>query len=285
MSIAIVDHFRPVVAGHSAVLFDLWGVIHNGVAPFPGALRTLASLYEAGIPAILLSNAPRRGIDVDVRLAEMGIPRDHYLRVVASGDLVRHALDVPEPPFGRKFLFWGKPSDRSILAGLEFTEVTAAAEADFVLCAGLEDAVRQTVGDYRAGLEAALAHRLPLVCANPDYQVMHGDTLEPCAGALALEYERMGGTAHWYGKPFASAYDFCRGVLGETVFRGAIMVGDTIRTDIVGARDAGIASVLIASGIHAAEAIVDGRLDPGRIRAACADAGVAPKAILQHLDW
>lgn len=285
MHMALASSFAQVVTGHGAVLFDLWGVIHNGVRPFPGALRTLAGLHAAGIPAILLSNAPRRGVDVDARLAEMGIPRHHYLRVVASGDLVRHALDVPQPPFGRRFLFWGKPSDRSILAGLDFTEVDTAAAADFVLCAGLDDVLSETVDDYRPRLDAAGARDLPLVCANPDFQVMHGDTMEPCAGALALAYEQAGGRAFWYGKPYSSAYDFCRNILGDNVFRTAIMVGDTIRTDIVGARDAGIASVLVASGIHAAEAMVDGKVDMARMQAACDQAGVAPKAVMAALDW
>ncbi|MDF1722074.1 MAG: TIGR01459 family HAD-type hydrolase [Minwuia sp.] len=285
MTIPAIENLAPVAADHDAFLFDLWGVVHNGVQAFPGAVRTLEGLAAAGRPVILLSNAPRLGTDVDQRLQEMGIDRGLYRRVVASGDLVRHGMNLHDAPFGRRFLFWGKPADRSVLAGLDFTEVTDPTGADFVLCAGLDDVTRETVADYQPRLQAARDAGLVLVCANPDYVVQHGDTLEPCAGALALAYEDLGGTAHWYGKPYANAYDYCRSVLEDVDFSRCLMIGDTIRTDIQGAHDAGIAAVLVASGVHSSDFLVDGAVDTSAVAAACAAAGVAPRAVMPRLDW
>ena len=57
----------PNLAGVSALagdydgfVLDLWGVIHDGVEPYPGALDCLARLRAAGKATVLLSNAPRR---------------------------------------------------------------------------------------------------------------------------------------------------------------------------------------------------------------------------------
>lgn len=285
MTIPAIDHLEPLAADHDAFLFDLWGVVHNGVQAFPGAVRTLAGLAATNRPVILLSNAPRLGTDVDARLQEMGIGRALYRRVVASGDLVRHAMVKGDAPHGRRFVFWGKPGDRSILGGLDFTEVTDPAAADFLLCAGLDDVLTETVADYQPRLQAVLDAGLPLVCANPDYVVQHGDTLEPCAGALALAYQDMGGTVHWFGKPFANAYDYCRDVLADVDFSRCLMIGDTVRTDIQGAQDAGISSVLIASGVHSADFVVDGQVDTARVTRACAAAGVTPRVVMAMLDW
>jgi len=285
MTIPAIQHLEAIAAEHDAFLFDLWGVVHNGLRAFPGALRTLEGLAAANKPVILLSNAPRLGIDVDTRLQEMGVGRELYRRVVASGDLVRHAMTTGNAPFGRRYLFWGKPSDRSILGDLDFTEVTDPREADFVLCAGLEDVLTETVADYQPRLQAARDAGLVLVCANPDFGVQHGDTLEPCAGALALAYEELGGTAHWYGKPFANAYDYCRTVLADVDFSRCLMIGDTVRTDVKGAHDAGIASVLIASGVHSGDFLDDGVVDTAAVTRACADAGVSPRAVMALLDW
>ncbi|GJL89829.1 MAG: haloacid dehalogenase [Minwuia thermotolerans] len=285
MNVPAIDHLEPLAREHDAFLFDLWGVVHNGVRVFPGSLRTLQGLAAQGRPVILLSNAPRLGQDVDRRLQEMGIARDLYRRVVASGDLVRHAMVTQDAPFGRRFLFWGKGADRSIVAGLGYEEVTDPAAADFLLCAGLDDVTRETVADYQPRLQSVLDAGLPLVCANPDYIVQHGDTLEPCAGALALAYQDMGGTSHWFGKPFANAYDYCRNELEGLDFSRSLMIGDTIRTDIRGATDAGISSVLVASGVHAGDFVRDGAVDTDAVSAACAEAGVAPRAVMAMLDW
>lgn len=285
MTIPAIQHLETLAADHDAFLFDLWGVVHDGVQAFPGSVRTLEGLAAANRPVILLSNAPRLGVDVDARLQQMGIGRALYRRVVASGDLVRHAMTTGNAPFGRRFVFWGKPGDRSILGGLDFTEVTDPAEADFLLCAGLDDVLTETVADYQPRLQAVLDAGLPLVCANPDYVVQHGDTLEPCAGALALAYQDMGGTVHWFGKPFANAYDYCRGELTGVDFSRCLMIGDTIRTDVQGAHDAGISSVLIASGVHSAEFVIDGQVDTSRVAQACAAAGVTPRAVMTMLDW
>jgi len=285
MPVPVIAHLEPVAQDHDAFLFDLWGVVHNGVQAFPGAVRTLRGLAAMGRPVILLSNAPRLGQDVDTRLQEMGIGRDLYRRVVASGDLVRHAMVTQDAPWGRKFLFWGKGPDRSILAGLDFEEVTDPAAADFLLCAGLDDVTTETVADYRPRLKAVLDAGLPMVCANPDFVVQHGDTLEPCAGALALAYQQMGGTSHWFGKPFANAYDYCRNELADLDFSRCLMLGDTIRTDIRGATDAGISSVLIASGVHSGDFLTDGGIDEAAVSAACAQEGVAPRAVMAMLDW
>ncbi len=40
------------------------------------------------------------------------------------------------------------------------------------------------------------------------------------------------------------------------------MIGDSFRTDIAGANRAGLRSLFTAGGIHAAEIMRDGRLDP-----------------------
>jgi len=50
---------------YDGLIVDLWGVVHDGVAPLPGALECLRALIEAGKRVVLLSNAPRRSSDRD----------------------------------------------------------------------------------------------------------------------------------------------------------------------------------------------------------------------------
>ncbi|WP_416899679.1 MAG: TIGR01459 family HAD-type hydrolase [Minwuia sp.] len=285
MTIDVTDHIAPIAARYDAFLFDLWGVVHNGLEAYSGALRTLSALKNAGKTVILLSNAPRLGTDVDPFIARMGVERDQYLRVVASGDMVRLALAEKRIDPGRRFLFWGKGQDRSITAGLDFEETDSLDSADFILCAGLNDDQTESVDDYRERLELAKAGGKPLVCANPDYEVMRGDDMLPCAGALALAYQQMGGETHWFGKPYAVAYDYCETVLGGIDPSRILAVGDTLRTDIRGATDAGIDAVLVTGGIHAREVMRTGEIDRAALDRICAEAGLTPVAAMPELDW
>ena len=41
-------------------VLDLWGVMHDGVQPYPGAIDCLEQIQKAGKRAVFLSNAPRR---------------------------------------------------------------------------------------------------------------------------------------------------------------------------------------------------------------------------------
>ncbi|MFV2003053.1 MAG: TIGR01459 family HAD-type hydrolase, partial [Paracoccaceae bacterium] len=44
---------------YDAVLCDLWGCLHNGIAPFPAAVTALQKFRSGGGIVVLLTNAPR----------------------------------------------------------------------------------------------------------------------------------------------------------------------------------------------------------------------------------
>ena len=57
----------PVLAGigeiadrYDGYILDLWGVLHDGHAPFPGVIDCLTRLKASGKHLVILSNAPRR---------------------------------------------------------------------------------------------------------------------------------------------------------------------------------------------------------------------------------
>src|SRR5205085_7201349 len=133
---------------------------------------------------------------------------------------------------------------------------------------------------YMPVMAEALARRLPMVCANPDLVVVHNGKPALCAGALAEEYQRLGGRVRWHGKPHPSVYDSCLGLLGIADKRRILAIGDSLRTDIAGAAGAGIDSLFIAGGIHAAEFGEGGAIDLNRVAAAIASSGTGPIGVM-----
>ena len=124
-----------------------------------------------------------------------------------------------------------------------------------------------------------------MVCANPDLVVIHAGKPALCAGALAEEYERLGGRVRWHGKPHPSVYDSCLTLLGVSDRSRILAIGDSLRTDIAGAANAGIDSLLIASGVHAADFTAGAELDLARIEAAIAESGTHPIGVAARFVW
>ena len=102
---------------------------------------------------------------------------------------------------------------------------------------------------YRPALEAAAAHRLPMVCVNPDRHVMVGTDRLICAGALADIYLELGGSVFEVGKPDPAVYDPVMEMLGLTDRARVLAIGDTPHTDLAGAQAAGIDALWAMTGL------------------------------------
>ena len=290
MEIRLICGIGALAPCYDGFILDLWGVVHDGVAPLPGALECLGALIEAGKRIVLLSNAPRRADDVVERITRIGVPPGLYHHVMSSGEEAWQHLYRRDDRFyaalGRRCLHIGSERDTGIREGLGLEFVDIAEEAEFILDTG-PAGWKDRIEDYEPLLRRALARRLPMVCANPDLVVMQGGRLALCAGALAQWYEERGGRVRWHGKPFRSVYDTCLGLLGIDDRSRILAVGDSLRTDIAGAVGAGLGSILIAGGIHADEfgAVGDQPLDLGRIEAALRDASYRPVAVARSFCW
>ena len=256
MAVPSIPGIAAVAPRYDGFILDLWGVIHDGVAPMPGAVDCLRALIAAGKRIALLSNAPRRAEDVIRRIAQIGVPAGTYHHVMSSGEEAWQYLRRRDDPFyaalGRRCLHICSDRDLEIRDGLGLDYVDTAEAAEFILNtgpAGWDD----TIEDYAPLLRRALACGLPMVCANPDLVVMHGARMALCAGALAQWYETEGGRVRWHGKPYRSVYDSCLALLGIDDRSRILAIGDSLRTDIAGAAGAGLDSLFIAGGIHAEE--------------------------------
>jgi HAD superfamily hydrolase (TIGR01459 family) len=288
MTLRLIDGMRDLAPGYDGFILDLWGVVHDGTRPFPGVLDCMGRLIAAGKRVVLLSNAPRRADDVVRRIAKIGVPEGLYHGVMSSGEEAWQYLhDRPDPFYaalGRRCLHICSERDLEIREGLDLDFVDTPGEADFILNTGPAE-WEDTYEDYAPLLRAARARDLPMVCANPDLVVIHAGRAALCAGAIAEEYEALGGRVRWHGKPYPSVYDSCVALLGITERRRILAIGDSLRTDIAGADRAGIASVLIAGGIHAAEFSPNRTLDRDRIAAAIRESGTNPIAVATGFVW
>jgi len=271
---------------YDAVLSDVWGVLHNGIAAHASAVEALRAFRRGGGRVVLITNAPRPAPPIVAMLDALGVPRDTYDSVVSSGDVTRAML---VPYRGQTLHYVGPPRENdSLFDGLDITLGPAAA-ARAVVVTDLDDD-DETPEAYTARMTEWLARRLPMICANPDRVVEHGNRLLYCGGALADLYEARGGMIRMAGKPYRPIYDEAlrraEAAAGRPLERSRILaIGDSVRTDAIGAAAAGLDFMFITGSIHAEELDAFGAPDPAAIRALVAPSGANLKAFMPRLAW
>jgi HAD superfamily hydrolase (TIGR01459 family) len=290
-SLALCDHFSTLAPHYDAVLSDVWGVVHNGVAATLPACEALTRFREQGGSVVLISNAPRPGAGVITFLDNLKVPRSVFDGIVTSGDVTR---SVVEQRAGQGVFLIGPERDHSIFTGLDAPLVTVE-EAKYVVCTGLFDDAVETPDDYRDLLGELRARNLFMLCGNPDLVVERGDKLVYCAGALADAYKALGGEVYYAGKPHRPLYDLAlaetkharaaRGIGADVPLGRVLAIGDSVRTDLRGAHDLGVDCLFVTAGIHAEE--LGHRDDPDVTALAkmFEDAGLMPKAVTRKLVW
>ena len=286
----ILPGVAALAGTHDGFVVDLWGVLHDGVAAYPGAVDALSRLRAAGKRIVLLSNSPGRRAGVAARMADLGIVPDLYDDLVTSGETTHTALrerpDDAHRALGTRAYLLGPPRDAGILEGLPgIVRTDDPALADFIVNTGA-DGIDETADLYDPVLDAGLARDLPMVCANPDLEVMVGERMAICAGLIAERYAARGGRVLWHGKPHPGVYARCREILRMPDAR-VMAVGDTLRTDVAGAKAAGFAAALVTGGIHRDELATrdGGPPDPERLAALLARATHGPDAVLARFVW
>ena len=142
------------------------------------------------------------------------------------------------------------------------------------------------MSEFEEVLQDCARHHLPMICANPDLQVIRGGVRVLCAGSLALRYQELGGDVRSIGKPDPAIYQPVLQSLGLPVGR-VLAVGDALHTDIAGAAGVDIAACWVlerhpwrrtggrAGALRSGQGGGDGQ----------ATEGVAPVATIPRFAW
>jgi HAD superfamily hydrolase (TIGR01459 family) len=271
---------------YRALLCDVWGVVHNGVAAFPEAAAALSRYRAGGGKVLLLTNAPRRKENVVDMLDALGFPREAYDDVVTSGEAGRDMLRARP---GVRVLHVGPERGMSLFEDLD-VRFADADIAELIVCTGLFDDETEVPEDYDPRFAEWKARGLPMLCVNPDVVVERGTRLIWCAGAIANRYAEKGGAVTMVGKPFPEIYRAALRRLGEmtgnAVERAAVLaIGDGAQTDVRGAVNEGLDVLFIAGGIHAGQFGDRDRPEAEEVGRFLGEHGLAARGFLPRLRW
>lgn len=247
-----IESITAVADLYDVIVFDQWGVLHNGSAPYPFAVQAVRALQTRGCTLAVLSNSGKSGDVNRQRITSMGFAADAFGIVMTSGEALRRDIQQGAlSALGTLLALTAAPGDAGAWAGdLPLTFTQDLAKADAVLLMGLPDGDAHVA--EREVLEQALTLGKPLICSNPDRTSPRADgVLVVSPGALAHAYQDAGGTVLFYGKPHRPVFDALLAQIGPVARHRILMVGDSPEHDIAGAKGAGWDTLFINGGIHA----------------------------------
>ncbi|MGI9353239.1 MAG: TIGR01459 family HAD-type hydrolase [Rhizobiaceae bacterium] len=280
-----IDGLHQLVDRYDCILCDVWGVLHNGRELWTNTTDALSRARKAGLAVIMITNAPRPRGPVLRQLERLGCPDNVFDELVTSGDVTRELIRQLEGPVFNI----GPGRDHTLYEGLDVTFTERPGEAAGIVCTGLYDDYNEHPSEYVERFKQYIGLDLPFICANPDIVVEVIDKLLWCAGALAREYDQLGGETRIVGKPYAPIYDVSTShaekLLDKPLDKSRILaIGDGLPTDIKGAEDYGIDALFITNGIHAAD-YTSGEVDDSRLQNFLAKNNASPTAWIKTLVW
>lgn len=250
---AALDSLLSVAARYEAIVFDQWGVLHDGSTAYPEAVATIAELAARGQRMAVLSNSGKRAEINRARITGMGFDGAGFEVVMTSGEaLWRDMQGAALAHLSTLLPITAAEGDaQNWAADLSVKFTKDLAEADGLLLMGLPDGADHS--ETRRMLDVARARRLPLICSNPDRASPRaGGVTVVSPGALAHDYAEAGGEVTFYGKPHLPIFAALQSALGISDPARILMVGDSPEHDIAGAHGAGWHALFIAGGLHAA---------------------------------
>jgi HAD superfamily hydrolase (TIGR01459 family) len=285
-----IKGIKDIIDDYDYYIFDVWGVIHDGVEAYPQAKETIEYLRNNGKKICFLSNAPRRASKVAGVIKNYGIDKNLYDFILTSGETFY--LDFQENQkrkyknYGKNYLYIGPKKDLDLLDGLKYNMVDSAGEADFAIVTGFDDEDSEIEEKMPQAVDA-ISHGLELICVNPDLVVVRQDGTEMiCAGALGKKYQELGGEVTYYGKPHNKTYKklsqlFDSGCKKERM----LAIGDALETDIKGANNFGIDSLLLTGGILSNKLNVkfNEQADPKNLEIICKKEKIFSKYVCSNL--
>jgi HAD superfamily hydrolase (TIGR01450 family) len=262
-----LDDFREVAANYKVIFFDAFGVLKNYEGLLPGIESTFNWLQENGKEFYVLTNDASRG---PKELAESYHRQGLYAitpeRIISSGMLAREYLDL-KVNHGRVAYLGTESSAHYIetagLKTLPISQLDLSDIADINALVLLDDEGFDWNTDLNKTVNLLRKRNIPVIVANTDETYPVSKTRIAIAiGAVAEMIEMIVGKQFIrFGKPDAQLFMFAYERLENVVPRGletpedghvskrdVLMVGDTLRTDILGGNKFGLDTVLVLSG-------------------------------------
>ncbi len=250
------DRSEGAGADRRAVLFDIDGVLAVSWRAIPGAAAAIERLRAADVPIAFITNTTSRSRAVIGReLRQGGIPIDDG-EILAPTRAAVSYLSEHRP--GARCLLLNDGWIGDDLEGLELVE----GDADVVILGAVGPSVGYEQLNHAFQL---LREGAELVAFARNWYFAAADGFQLDTGAFVIGLERAAGVeATVVGKPAPAFFQAALDYLGVGASE-ALMVGDDLESDVLGAQAVGISGVLVRTGKFSADDLERSRRRPDHV--------------------
>lgn len=236
-------------------ILDMDGVLWRGTLLMPGVPDFFSTVNKLGIPYVFATNNSTLTIDQYVKkISGMGIDVKPEQIITSSLVTVDYLSSVAAP--GANVFVIGEDGLFDAIESSGFTITDK--KADFVVV-GLD---RQVTYQKIATAANLIYHGAKFIGTNPDSTLPSPDGPKPGIGAiLSAITTTIGVEPVTFGKPEPFIFKMALSRLGTPPEKTA-MIGDRIETDIIGAMNAGLKSILVLTGVTDSEMLAHSAVQP-----------------------
>jgi 4-nitrophenyl phosphatase len=240
-------------------ILDLDGVLWEGDTPLPGMARFLSFLRAHGKSFLLATNnaslTPDQYVQKAARMGAEVLPQEVLTSALATAEFLRETM----PPGSRVYVI----GEDGLVQALSAAGFTVSSEDDLdaqVVVCGMD---RRLSWKKLANATINLRNGARFIGTNPDTTfptergIAHGNGAILAALATASEVQ-----PDIIGKPHAPIFTMALARLGLPI-DAVVAVGDRLETDILGAKQAGIASILLMTGVTTQSDLESSPIKPG----------------------
>ncbi|WP_369182887.1 HAD-IIA family hydrolase [Streptomyces sp. Y1] len=233
----------PLTEAYDTALLDLDGVVYAGAHAIEHAVPSLDAARAAGMRlAYVTNNASRPPRVVAEHLTELGVPAEPA-DVINSAQAAARVV-AERVPAGAKVLVVGGAGLVEALAEHGLVAVRSLAEEPLAVVQGFDPSVGWA---QLAEASYAVQSGLPWVASNTDMTVPRSEGIAPGNGTLVAAVRAATGVEpEVAGKPLPPMH---RETILRTGARRPLVVGDRLDTDIEGAFNGGVDSLLVFTGV------------------------------------
>jgi 4-nitrophenyl phosphatase len=230
-----------------AAVFDMDGVLWRGSEALPGLVALFEFLHARGIPYRLATNNSRRTpADYTAKLAALGVSHVPEASILTSGIVTAAYLQTRYPAGTGLYVIGGAGLKQELAqAGFDLRDedvraVVVGIDLDFTYAKA-----RHATRLIRGGAD--------FIASNADRTIPLEDGLAPGAGSIVAMLQAATDCEPLVlGKPHPAIFETALRQMNVQPHE-AMMVGDRLNTDIEGAKRAGMAAVLVLTGVNTRE--------------------------------
>lgn len=252
-----IKSFKELSRQYKVIFFDSYGVLRNYKGIFSGVQEMLQSLEEDGIDYYILTNDASRSPQLLAKsFHDKGVPEISEDKIISSGMI---AMDYMENKINSGTLVYlGTEQSahyvESIgLKTISIKEVNLEDIEDISTLVLLDDEGFDWNKDLSKTVNLLRKKSIPVIVANLDntYPVNKEDVNIAIGGLAQLLEKMVKKTFMRFGKPDSMMFNFAYNYVtrkSNITKRDILMVGDTLKTDIIGGNKFGIDTCLVLSG-------------------------------------